>query len=79
MATRLFGKPHERELLLSPDSNGDTFFIACCESPSLDGKRWFVFADGSYPSIRLSDDEVSWYFQKRMRGLSPEELKIEQK
>ena len=47
-------------------------FIACCAKPGPDGKRVFFFLPNGWEL--LSDDEVSWYYQRRLSDLSPQEL-----
>jgi hypothetical protein len=48
-------------------------FIACCAMPHADGKRIFLFhSDGS--ERLLSDDEVSWYYQRELSDLTKAEL-----
>jgi hypothetical protein len=47
-------------------------FIACCAKPGPDGKRVFFFLPNGWEL--LSDDEVSWYYQRRRSDLTPQEL-----
>jgi hypothetical protein len=54
-----------------------SIFIACCEESGPDGKRIFFFLPHGWQL--LSDDEVSWYWQRRLFDLTPDEVAQEQR
>jgi hypothetical protein len=76
--------PSGQRIRLHVKTRRDQVFYACCSRPGKDGRRLFVFGEIPNGMISdtyqlLSDNEVSWFFQKRKKDLTEAELERDAK
>lgn len=59
--------------IIKEDNDHGNYLIAWCPEPCHDGKRNILFSSLGVYGNHYSDDQISWYYQKLMQDLSPEE------